>query len=680
MRQYHIAPLPVNAFKNLFRNCPPVLASAPMTLRIIGDPPLARDAQGALKSRIATLFPRSRTLVTLPGIHATQRMAYVHALNADLIARGLPPLSEEEEMSEWQQSVDLIVDEDSILIRPDPDNMTLAFEADEQLQELVSKPRIKFLHVLNAKVRQAIKERGENWRIAALPHTPEDMKTMIRSSRIRIGGRAIYYYNRMVGTRVLTADSFASLGDLPDIELAAHLGEIRDFSLRHNRRGYPEISFFATDESFGPSSFAAADTQQLTTDGLRAHFEDLKTRFRNAVPPDLRDDDPDNTVWRNRMFGTLIAQRDEAIPEETLLGLSSEFFMQIEWLPGGRIEDGELIFDPVYDEFERTPESADLRQLCDEKARGFIFNFVREFGDVAYVNVGRIIGSLSQRPTMAGRRAVYVAEIKQSGTPTPFVRVIRMQKWGIREHLEEGKDLLQAIMESEDYTDYILDRRLGCRQLGMNLPARITTRKITERYHGSRREYDGQMVWSTYFERDYVSGIATDKIPRSRYQNPRFALRLAALLGRTAAVNSIVGRMNLDNRILFDDGDEIVIEGAEGLPTDIVVADHTGAFVDYTSPLEAQAASYALPVERRAPFIPHAAEFADAYAESFLERFLHIQAEYRKRKRAFDTLFKHRRRDEHGSFAFRWERVLDRLNCTDGARLAAEIRAHIRPA
>jgi hypothetical protein len=639
---------------------------------------LARDAQGRLRSRIATSFPRSRTIVTLPGIHATQRMAYVHAVNSDRQLRDLPPLTEEEEMSEWQQSVDLIVDDDAILVRPDPDNMPLAFEADEQLQELVSKQKVKFLFVMNQKVRQSIKERGENWRIAALPQTPEDMKSMIGSSRIGIGGRAIYYYNRIVGTRFLTYAAFESLGDLAPVELATHLGEIHDFSARHNRRGYPEISFFASDGTFGPDDFVASDALALTPDGIRAHYEMLKGRFRQAVRPDLWEDNPDNLEWRNTMFAALIAQRDETIPEETLLGLSSEFFMQIEWLPGGRIEEGELVFDPLFDEFEHTPDSPELRLLCDDKARGFIFNFVREFGDIEYVNIGRIVGSLSQRPTATGRRDVYVAEVKQRNTPRPFVRIIRMQKWGIREHLEENKDLLRAIMEAEEYTDYILDRRLGCRQLGMNLPPRITTRKLGERYHGSRHEYEGQMIWSTYFERDYVVGIATDKIPRSRYQNPPYARLLAELLGRTAATNIVVGRMNLQNHVLFDDGDEVVVEGASGLPSDIVVSDHTGTFVDYTSPLEAQAPAYALPILRRASFLPKPAECAEAYIKAFGERFTFIQQEYRKRKRAFDTLFKHRRRDEHGSFAYRWERVLDRLNRTDGAAITAALRAHLK--
>ncbi len=59
-----------------------------------------------------------------------------------------------------------------------------------------------------------------------------------------------------------------------------------------------------------------------------------------------------------------------------------------------------------------------------------------------------------------------------------------MQKWGIREHLDDGKKLLDAIIQSEEYTEYILDRRLGCRQLGMNLPARTAAKRISERYWG----------------------------------------------------------------------------------------------------------------------------------------------------------------------------------------------------
>ncbi len=649
-----------------------------MSIRIIGEHPFARGENNRLLSRIGTIFPRTRTLITLPGIHATQRMAYVETLNAERQNSGLPRLTEEDEMVEWQQSVDLIMDDTVMLIRPDPENMPLAFEADDLLQELMSKQNIKFLNVMNERVRMAIKERGENWRITPIPQSPDEMKRMIQSATISIGWRSIYYYSRVIGTRYLTYQQLCALESLPDNELNSHLHEIRDFSNRHNRLGQPEVAFFAVNDAFGSADFADFDGSLLSGDVLRQRFEALKAKFKNAVPEELREDNPDHTEWRNRMFSALMGQGEASLSEETMLGLGSEFFMQVEWLPGGRIEEGELVFDSIFDELDRSPESPDLRALCEEKSRGFIFNFVREFGDIEYVNVGRVIGSLSKRPLAAGRRDVYVAEVKQHHSPKAFVRILRIQKWGIREHLEEQKDLLWSIIQAEEYTDYILDRRLGCRQLGMNLPPRISTRKIAERYHGSRAEYEGQMIWSNYFERDYLPGIATDKIPRSRFQNPAYGLKFAELLGRAAAPNIIVGRMNLQNQVLFDDGDEVILESENGLPMEIIVSDHTGTFVDYTSKLEHHAASYANPINRRLPFLPYPRDVAAAYVGSLLERLVFIQQEYRKRKRAFDTLFKQRLRDERGSFAFRWEKVLDRLNRTDAATLADCIRRNIQ--
>lgn len=646
-----------------------------MQIRIIGEHPLARNAEGKLVSRIGTVFPRSRTIVTLPGIHATQRLAYVNDLNATRQKANQPALSEEDEMQEYLQSVDLIMDPESILIRPDPENMDLAFEADELLQELVSKQQIKFLNLMNEKVRYAIKERGENWRIAPLPQSPEDMKSMIKSAMLPIAGRSIYYYSRAIGTRFLTYQEFCELGDLPDPELHAHLMEIRDFSGHTNRLGHPEVAFFGADKSFGHASFKPCDPGDQPQAGVRHCFEHLKAAFLNAVPSELREDNPDNTSWRNAMFSCLLGQGGEAIAEETILGMSSEFFMQIEWLPGGRIEEGELMLDSLFDEADRSPHDSELRQLCDEKARGFIFNFVREFGDIDYVNIGRVIGSLSRRPTSAGRRDVYVAEIKQLGAPRPVVRILRMQKWGIREHLDEGKDLLPAIMEAEEYTDYILDRRLGCRQLGMNLSPRITPRKISEHYLGPR--YGGQVIWTTYFERDYLQGLATDKIPRSRFQNRDYAIAFAELLGRAAAPNIIVGRLNLKDEILFDDGDEILIENESGTPREIIVSDHTGTFTDYKSDLHSYAQAYAEPMRRRLAFFPAPSHAVDRYLASFQERFTHIRQDYILRKRSFDTLFKHRPRDEHGSFAYRWEQVLDRLFRTDPKNLTEAIRSHI---
>lgn len=646
-----------------------MILTNPMSVRIIGNAPLAKDEAGHLLSKIGTIFPRSRTLVTLPGIHATQRLAYIADLNVKRLELAQPQLAEEDEMREWQLSVDLIMDDDSILIRPDPENMALAYEADELLQELVSKQKIKFLNLMNEKVRSAIKRRGENWRIAHLPRTPDEMKQMIQHALMPIRGRAIYYYSRDTGTRLITYQNFCELGNLPDDELKLHLGEICNYSMKFNRMAHPEVTFFGADKSL-----TRLPLNHSIQDSIRPFYGALKTAFHAAIPLHLREDDIDNIEWRNAMFSALIGQRDTAIPEEILLGLSPEFFMQIEWLPGGKIEEGELIFDSIFDELDAHPASSELQQLCDEKARGFIFNSVREFGDIEYVNIGRVIGSLSHRPAAIGRRNVYVSEVKQANIDRPFVRISRMQKWGIREHLNEGKQILNAIMEAEEYTDYILDRRLGCRQLGMNLAPRMTTRKLNEYYRGPA--YEGQ-IWSTYFERDYLPGIASDKIPRSRFQNPTYCIKFAELLGRAAAPNIIVGRMNLVNTVLFDDGDEVILECPIGTPSELVVSDHTGTFTEYKSPLESFAKSYAAPILKRLPYFASPQAVIDAYLATFVERFSHIQQDYRLRKRAFDTLFKHRPRDERGSLAFRWERVLDRLNHTNPSSLEKAIRGEL---
>ena len=62
--------------------------------KFIGDDFSARDEQGQRKVRIATVFPYSGTIVTLPGVHASQRQAYVASLNQKLLAEGKPPLNE----------------------------------------------------------------------------------------------------------------------------------------------------------------------------------------------------------------------------------------------------------------------------------------------------------------------------------------------------------------------------------------------------------------------------------------------------------------------------------------------------------------------------------------------------------------------------------------------------------
>ena len=636
-------------------------------ITFLDEHPFARTPSGKLKARIATAFPAHDTVVSVPGIHVTQRQAFLEHLDGTRRQKGETPLTQAEKDKEWGRAVDLIVVEGAILIRPDPADMELAFKADELLQRVLAKHRIRFLGVLNDRVREAIKRRGELWRITPLPKTADEMRAMVEASRIGIDGREIYYYGELTGTRFLTHQEFTGLGRLEDNELRSHLVEIARHLGKRNAAGNPELAFFGTGTGISRADFTRVDFEALDPAALRAAYAALAEKFRAATRPALLRDDVESLEWKNAMVAALLGRENELVTEQSLLGLSAEFFMQIEWLPGARMEEGELMLDPTLD--------AGGEHLRDERSRKFILNLVREYGDLEFVNVGRVIGSLSRRAAMPGRRGVYIAAFKQSHSPAEIVTIIRLQKQGVREYLEQGLSLLDAMISAEEYTEYILDRRLGCRQIGMNLPLRVTAKKISEHYAPEKGA--GYPIWTSYFEREYIRGIATDKLHPALFESGEFAERCARLLGQAAAPNIVVGRCDRSGSPLFDDGDEVMLLDPEGMPRDIVVTDHTGTFNDYACPLGEFTVKYALPVTRRQGFLPDAAGFARAYLGAFEERLRRIQEDYRQRRKAFDSLFLHLPAREPGSFAYRWKRVLARLDETDPAALADLIRGNI---
>lgn len=668
-----------------------------MTPRLIGEHPLAKDEDGRLKTRIGTVFPKDKILVTLPGMsHMMLRDAYLNLLDEERSGRGEPPLSSQQRTAKWFEAVDLIMEqdrdeetlagegepdvEDRVLIRPDPEQMPLAFAADELLRELdppVAVWQIRFQAVRNAQVRHAIKLRGQCWRITPLPQSTEQMKQMIAAAKTKLGGRDIYYYNKTTGTRLLTCHQFERLGEYGTDELRQHLMEIQRFCREMNSQGNPEIGFFEVGGGFSKQDFTGYDFSNLKPDELTATHQALAAKFHSVVPADLCPDVLDDETWRSKMFAALISERDEVVSEETMLGLSSEFFMQIEWLPGSCIENGELLVDPCFHELAGAPEH---KRPCDEKALGFIFNSIREFGSLEYVNIGRVIGSMSRGRRPEGRRDVYIAVLKIPDDDREIVKIIRMQKRGVREHLDDGQDLLQAVLKSDGYTEYVLDRRLACRQLGMNLTQRILARKVSETYQGKQTRYHGLDILSPYFERDYISGVATDKIPPSRFQRNGYARRFGTLLGQAAAPNLIVGRCGRDGSVVFDDGDELVVETADGLPDAIVLADQMGTFSNCTTPLADFAQGYADPVNNRLEVVPDPAEFAAAYLDGLLTQVLQIQEHYGSCRNAFEALFCHRRLGPGSNIALRWVEILRRLDQTDARKLTEQIRAHLNPA
>jgi hypothetical protein len=643
---------------------------------MIGEKPLATDAQGRLLSRIGTIFLRTPGLVTRLGAHAFQRALWLEELNAERARTGAAPLTAAEEQAELDASVDLIFTEGTVLIRPDPERMDLALQADKALQALVSKRHIRYLNTHALKVRSALCARGENWRMARQPVSQEDMVDLIARSRVAINERPIYYYNHATGTRFITASGYDDAVRLDAADFRRQVKEVVAGLRKRNRLGYPEVDIFpATTPIDIKRSLQELDVDGLGDAELRDALDRIDTAWRMSLPPELREETPDNYDWRNAMCHAITRRANETAAEEQELisGIAPEFYRQIEWLPGARIESGELIFDEIWAEAARTQEP-ELLALCDSRVKALIFNLTRLFGSIEFINIGRIAHSLARRPVVGNRRGhVYIVQYCDAGDTRAHVLMIRFQKWGVAERLDEGKDLLQAILESDEYSDYILDRRLMCRQLGMNLPQRVGYGHFTEKYTG-RTQYNGVAVRAAYFARPYVCGIATDKVPAARYRNPAFALAFARLLGAAAAVDCVVGRRSsLTGEMLFDGDYEVLMCGADGLPESIRVTDHAGSFVNYTGELADSLDAYAEPVRRRRAFLSDSAAFARAYAGAFAAKIAEMQAAYRARRPAFDCLFADRPCQTDGSGAYRWSCVLARLDRADAEELKAKL-------
>ena len=653
-------------------------------MKLLGDPIFSKDADGLLKSRSGSIFISQDYpgLVTVPGTHAMQRQAWVGEVNRVRLESGASPLTAVEIGNLLESSVDLVFLDNVVLIRPDPNRMDLAFLADEELQKLVSKRQIRFLNTHAKRVRDALRKRGENWRMARDVKTREAVDAQILRGRSALQNEPIYYYNGHTGTRYLTVGTYTRVSALSDEAFRAQIEEIVSGLNSRTRLGMPAIDLFPT--TLNPDirkRFSDLDVKALSDAKLREAVDGIEQAWRMEMPLELRDENPvSNLVWKaelgevlsRKAFVTDVGDRD------LIQGISPEFYRNIEWLPGCRVDNGKLIFDPIYDEYNRTQDPA-LAELCDLRVRSIIFNLLRLFGSVEYVNVGRIPRSLARTPVLGEHRTgVYIVQYKEISEPISRVFILRFQKWGIAEHLDEGKDMLSAIIEADTYSDYIMDRRLACRQLGMNLPKQVGLGQFTEKYNGNNL-YNGTTIRAYYYVRQYVPGVASDKILPERFHNPAFSLKFAELMGAAAALDLVVGRRATEtNEPIFDRNYEVLQIDPKGLPVRLIVTDHAGSFVDYTTPLEQGVASYANVVLRREKFVPDFAEFAKAYVAAFERRLEEVQSAYRERKAAFDDLFMGRPYDRAGSGAYRWACVLKRLDGCNPHTVAEALKKAIQ--
>jgi hypothetical protein len=105
-----------------------------------------------------------------------------------------------------------------------------------------------------------------------------------------------------------------------------------------------------------------------------------------------------------------------------------------------------------------------------------------------------------------------------------------------------------------------------------------------------------------------------------------------------------------------------------------VVSDITGSFGNYTADLLTVAEAHAAPINDRSSFVKDLPKFAETYLQAVSARFREIQDEYFARRHAFDNLFRNQLVDEGGSFAYRWQQTLRRLQETDPEDLQQAIR------
>lgn len=644
---------------------------------VLGPDPIATGEANAQRTYPATLFLSRKKLVTLTGTHFMQALAFRAHLDEARSRSGEAPLTDAEWEREEQEAVALYFHGGYLELPTTRDTLAHVFQADVLLQRHFPKNRIRFLSVGNLDFLEAIRRQGGLWRVTPRPHHKEAMIELIQRSRNAIGLTPIYFYNPHLGTRHLTCGTFASLGEQDDASLARHLAEVREYLGLVNRQGEAELVLWPAPAAGVRKLIVATDWERLDPEALRTAHGRAVEAFLGETPLPLRRDGAGEQSWTRELFCSLVREPEAAVMEQPGRELGPEFIYQIRWLPGATSKGVECVLDSILDA-QDNPEAAELR---DDLAIQIIKNVAREFSDLEYVNIGRIVNRLRGRGPARGRRDVFLIEFKRREKAQPELRVIRFQKYGIREHLCKEMQLLDAILKAEDYAEYIYNRRLGCRQLGMNLPWQFTRQHIPEEQPPESTSEDRRPIWATYFERDFIHGTPSPELSEARLEEWPYAEAVARLLGGAAAVNLIVGRvLDESTTVTFDEGNEVLLfEDDKAPPTDLVFCHHEGSFGDYTTPLKEFAEQYAGPVNRRAHLVvPRQRRFAEAYLEAFRERFSDIQREYHQERDAFRRLFASLDRDPNGNFGKRWDEVLDRLEQSDPDELTREIRRHIR--
>ncbi len=539
-------------------------------ITFIGPDFFAKDEKGDLLSPIASVFPKFRTIVCARGIHAYHVSIMLEFLKLKFPEKE-PCKIEELELDLYQDAISLLFRGELILVRSDPANMQNVFAADQILQSFFPKEQIQFTGLHIPEIRRQLRLRGEIWRMSPTPRSFEDVCCQVRASKVQVSTGLTVYYNAPTGGRFLTYDEFIRIEPLIEhdrAEALARLREIHSLCHRVNSRGSRELSFFLpagisldlTDLEDLVSLIQAPQASE-NSEKIQMAFNRLAFHFAQSAGPELIVDDYHNPAWRTTMFCRLFDIKEEEM-EEWALELSPEFLLNIKWLPGASVVGNELRFDLG----------------VETRVQGLISHFWEKSGGLISINIGRIEQSQSSRDVSGEGREVYLV-VMTSREQKDSIRILRLMKWDVIHRINMGIPLDQAIAETFNYRNYIFDRIHAAAKLGFPILSYDEIR-LNERIPG------WGLVPAFFFERKYVSGYVTDKIPIACYKNPNFIRSLSGLLGDAAAFSLVLGRASArTGKIFYDDGDEVIQLNSRSIPTRLIIIETTGSFTDWTTPL-----------------------------------------------------------------------------------------------
>lgn len=613
---------------------------------------------GYLVNHVGSVFTRDKIIITGNECHGSIICDYLDYKNRNAKSYPMP--------------VPLAIQGDFVYIRPELNlSIDKIFEADRLLQKLVPRTQIKFARTKNPSIREALIKKGEYWRISPVAHTLEDMAKSINESNKTFDSGNVFYHSRETGTRYITCSEFSKIKD--NNNAIAQLHELVELHSKNEEK--KEICFFAADEE----KFNICMIAEFLKNPNMANFDVLAGKFRDAVKPNLRKDNEHND-WIAEMYSTLFVNE---IPEECRLGLCLEFKLNIEWLPGGVIENNFFVPD----------------KEAQENIAKLIGAFYDSHRDIKYLNIGRIVQShskgrkiddgISKTDPKQPEREVYFVEFKKKCEDDMRVNVLRKQKWGVPHYRRAyGLDENEAISRAREYSEYTMDRIDAIRKLGINLPQfkKLTTTRIASEFENTEL---GKIKVDEYFcDRPYVHGFASDKIAAEEYKDEQVVIELTNLLGGGAAFNSIIGRRNLKNpneaeRYYFHDGDEIIGFDENGMPNALTLVDITGSFNEYELPIKNYIHHYVpalVDIIEKTKQSGHGdvSRIKDIYFAGFVKEFERIRKNYLGDKNGFESMRFRNPSTEQGTIYDRWQKVLKRLEQTDVGELVELMKADKR--